>query len=125
MPENPWKIKNVWSNKKMATVLQKLFIQEPVSDLSTAELVDQIGFLNRDIADAEKRKKEISEELLKRHGTEHYIDGNLYTATVVSESIVWTLDQIRLKDLMGSEWLNKFLKHGIRKAYLKVTARKI
>lgn len=92
--------------------------------LSTADLVDAIALQDMIKAEAEKARKELVSELLARVSDEHYIDGHLFTATVVAEGIVWSLDSERIKEQMGAAWVAKYSKHSLRKKYIKVTARK-
>jgi hypothetical protein len=92
--------------------------------MGTAELVDEIGRISAIVADFEKKKKAFVAELLTRAGDRKYIDGNLYTATIVPECTVTSLDTDFVKTEMGDEWFAAHTKDSTRKASVRVTARK-
>jgi hypothetical protein len=92
--------------------------------VSTAYLVDEIGSLAAIIADFEKKKKAFVTELLARAGDKKYIDGNLYTATIVAEHTALSLDVEAIKIEMGDEWVAEHSKETLRKASVRVAARK-
>jgi hypothetical protein len=95
-----------------------------VENMDTAKLVDEIGGVNAIIADFEKRKKAMVVELLARAGDRKYIDGKLYTATIVPECIVVSLDAERIKAEMNEAWIAEYSKESPRKASVRVAARK-
>lgn len=55
--------------------------------LNVEDLVDAIAFQDAVKANAEKARKTLVSELLARVPNEHYIDGHLYTATVVDACV--------------------------------------
>jgi hypothetical protein len=90
----------------------------------TVTIVDEIGKLAAIVADFEKKKKALVVELLARAGTRRYIDGKLYTATIVSECATASLDTELVKAEMGDKWFADHCKAGSRKASVRVAARK-
>jgi len=96
----------------------------PFEGRSTAELVDSLGLIKAQIANNEKQAKALQSELLQRAGDASHIDGDLYTATIVAEGILAKLDTNAIKETMGEQWCNQFLKFCTRSAYLLLKARK-
>jgi hypothetical protein len=92
--------------------------------IDTAALVDQIGACMATIAEFEKQKKAMVIELLARAGNRKYIDGHVFTATIVPEYLVSLLDAERIKEVMGDEWVTAHSKESMRKTSVRVTARK-
>jgi hypothetical protein len=95
-----------------------------IGSIDTAALVDKIGSLAAVVADFEKQKKAAVAELLARAGNRKYIDGHLYTATIVAECAVTSLDADLIKTEMGDDWVAEHSKESVRKASVRVAARK-
>lgn len=98
--------------------------KKTVADMVTAALVDEIGGVMAIIADFEKKKKSMVVELLARAGNRKHIDGNLYTATIVAEHTSMSLDVDGIKKEMGGDWIAEHSKESMKKASVRVAARK-
>jgi len=101
----------------------KVKVTEPLT-MDTVALVDEIGKLAAIVADFEKKKKAMVVELLARAGSRKYVDGNLYTATIVAAHTVSSLDAEAIKAEMGDKWVTEHSKESERKASVRVAARK-
>jgi len=97
---------------------------KPPKQLDTAALVDELGSILAIMSDFSKKKAELVKELLARAGNDKYLDGNLYTATIVAECTSSILDIVAISKEMGEEWITSHSKDTIRKASVRVTARK-
>jgi len=97
---------------------------KPVKELNTIDLVDQIGNVMAIMSDFSKQKAALIKELLARAGTDKHIDGKLYTATIVAECLSSVLDVEAITAEMGEDWIASHSKDSVRKASVRVTARK-
>lgn len=73
----------------------------PYHNISTGDLVDELGALKARIVDLEAREKLLRAELIDRRAT--CADGSVYSATI-TEAVRWTLDSKAVRAEMGSAW---------------------
>jgi hypothetical protein len=73
----------------------------PYHNLSTGDLIDELGALKARIADLEAHEKLLRAELIDRRTT--CADGSIYSATI-SEAVRWTLDSKAVRAEMGNAW---------------------
>ena len=79
-------------------------ILSPFHNLSTGDLVDQLGGLKAAIADLEKRQKALRDELLAR--AVEQVEGAQFGATI-TRSVRWSLDTKSVKTEMGEGWYDR------------------
>src|SRR5690348_14387880 len=82
----------------------------PFHNLSIGEIVDALGHVKAEAAEAKAREEALRAELISRNVST--AEGVLFRATV-SEATRWTLDAERIKAEMGELWCT---------AHSKVTA---
>jgi len=73
----------------------------PYHNLSTGDLVDELGALKARIGDLEAREKLLRAELIDRRTT--CAEGSVYSATI-TEAVRWTLDSKAVRTEMGCAW---------------------
>ena len=75
----------------------------PYHNISTGDLVDELGALKARIADLEAREKLLHAELIDRRTA--CPEGAVYSASI-TEAVRWTLDSKAVRVEMGSAWYN-------------------
>ncbi|MGD9616428.1 MAG: hypothetical protein AB7H90_04650 [Alphaproteobacteria bacterium] len=93
----------------------------PYHNAASGDLADEHGRLGAEIAALEARRKEIAAELIRRGAAS--IDGELFTATVVSEAMVANIDRKAIEEEMGEAWIARFLKWSKRCASVRTAQR--
>jgi hypothetical protein len=86
-------------------------------NLSAADLADEHGTLGVRIAELQNRQKAIAGELIRRG--EAHIDGALFRATLIAETMTATVDRKAIEGAMGEAWLARFLKWSHRSASVR------
>jgi hypothetical protein len=95
-------------------------IASPFSNLSTGQIIDELGQVKAEAAEIEQREKALKAALIARGVTE--AEGALFRATV-TESLRETLDAETVKAEMGGAWWSARCKVGIATT-VRVSARK-
>jgi hypothetical protein len=93
----------------------------PYHNTASSELADEHGRLAAEIAALEARRKAIAAELIRRGDAS--VAGELFTATVVAEAMVATVDRKAIEAEMGEAWIARFLKWSRRCAAVRTTPR--
>lgn len=93
----------------------------PFHNLPAADLADEYGRIGAEIAALEVRRKAIAAELIGRGKSS--VDGEQFTATVVAEAMVATIDRKAIEDEMGEAWISRFLKWSKRCASVRTASR--
>jgi hypothetical protein len=88
---------------------------------TSRDLADEHGRLGLEIAELEARRKAITAELVRRGASS--VEGDLFTATVVSEAMVANVDRKAIEEEMGEAWIARFLKWSRRCAAVRTTPR--
>lgn len=98
-----------------------------VKRMKTTALVDELGELKALLSEGENRAKELSTEIIKRAGNKPFVEGDLFSATIVAEAMPYPiLDSEKIKEEMDAKWISRHSKMSKgRSAYVKVTARLI
>lgn len=73
----------------------------PYHNISTGDLVDELGALKARIADLEARENLLRTELIYRRST--CAEGAVYSAAI-AEAVRWTLDSKAVRAEMGDAW---------------------
>jgi hypothetical protein len=105
----------------MPKTSSKITETSPFHNLATADLADIHGQLGAEIAELEARRKAVAVELMAR-GVQH-VEGDLFEATVVCETMVANIDRKAIERDMGESWLTKYLKWTRRCASVRTIPR--
>src|SRR3954447_9781700 len=103
--------------KATATITEN----SPFHNLPAADLADEYGRIGAEIAALEARRKAMAAELISRG--ESSVNGERFTATVVSEAMVATIDRKAIEDEMGEAWISRFLRWSKRCASVRTAPR--
>jgi hypothetical protein len=90
-------------------------------NMVSGDLADEHGRLGAEIAALEARRKAIAAELVRRG--EASAEGELFTATIVSEAMVANVDRKAIEGEMGEAWIARFLKWSKRCASVRTAPR--
>jgi hypothetical protein len=82
----------------------------PYHNISTGDLVDELGALKAQIADLEAREKLLRAELIDRRTT--CAEGSVYSASI-TEAVRWSLDSKTVRAEMGADWYDAHCRQSV------------